>query len=92
MIIETTVEIEGIEYHAIIDFDYTPADPGRFYGPPKLCYPAEPEEWEINEFAVMVDGKCHSILNLALDDKRLMDHAIDIAKEWRKDAEENGYV
>jgi hypothetical protein len=29
-----------------VDFTYTPGDPGRYYGEPGDCYPAEPCSWE----------------------------------------------
>lgn len=35
--IEMVVEVAGV---------YTPATPGRYSGPPELCYPDEPEEVE----------------------------------------------
>ena len=34
---------------------YTPGSPGRTYGPPEDCYPAEPEDVELE--VALVDGK-----------------------------------
>lgn len=37
------------------DVNYTPGDPGRTYGPPEYCYPAEPDELEF--ISLTCEGK-----------------------------------
>lgn len=37
------------EIECMIEYDYTPAQAGRLYGPPENCYPDEPAEVDITD-------------------------------------------
>jgi hypothetical protein len=42
------------EFEVVVEYDYHKGDPGRYYGAPELCYPAEPAYVEI--ISVMHNG------------------------------------
>ena len=43
-----TTEHPDTETEVTIHFTFTPGDPGRYYGLPENCYPAEPAEVEFD--------------------------------------------
>ena len=43
-----TTEHPDAETEVTIHFTFTPGDPGRYYGEPGDCYPAEPAEVEFD--------------------------------------------
>jgi len=44
-----TTLLDGTEEEVVCEFDFSPGDPGRTYGPPEKCYPPEPDELDITE-------------------------------------------
>lgn len=48
-------DAEGV-FPARIAFDYSPGDPGRRYGPPELCRPAEAASVEIAGIMLLAGG------------------------------------
>jgi hypothetical protein len=49
-----TIEVSFLGTDITVKGAYTPAVPGRLYGPPEDCYPEEPSEFEIEE--ILVNG------------------------------------
>jgi hypothetical protein len=43
------------ESEALVEFEYTPGRPGRYFGPPEDCYPDEPAEVTILQ--VLINGQ-----------------------------------
>jgi len=82
--------LDGTEEEVVCEFDYSPGDPGRTYGPPEKCYPPEPAELDIT-----------AVQNLAGDDitdqvsveelEKLSERIYDNAHKWMPQAEERDY-
>jgi len=51
MNIDTDINDHGLTLR--VKYDYTPADPGRLYGPPEHCYPASCEEIDITSVTII---------------------------------------
>jgi hypothetical protein len=47
-------EDKGTYRECVVEFDYTPGDPGQTSGPPERCY--EPTGAEVEIVSVLVDG------------------------------------
>lgn len=77
----------------LVYYYFTPAQRGRYSGPPEDCYPDEDEEIEI------VDCHCHSLLltaegRLALfkwleDDERLIERLIKEISEYEAEGDDD---
>jgi len=52
------IEIMNTEFDAVVEYDYTPAVPAKLDALPEDCYPAEPEEFGINDLT-LIDDKGH---------------------------------
>ncbi len=42
--------LPGIDLSYEVEISYSPGRPARVWGPPELCYPADPPEWETAEY------------------------------------------
>ena len=51
---QVTVEINFLNTDLTVEGWYTPAVPGKTYGPPEDCYPEEPSDFEIDD--ILVNG------------------------------------
>ena len=74
-----TLEINGAEFEATAEFDYTPPDPGHISGPPENCYPPEHEVLEITSLHVGEND-----LSWALDNPDLLSYITDEWLFWAK--------
>jgi hypothetical protein len=87
---EIDFELDGECYfdeEVEVTFDFTPGDPGRYYGRPEDCYPATDDEVEIE--AVLFNSKDiydHLSYNTL---RMLMQECIDYANERRQDIDED---
>jgi len=60
------IEVGETEIHIEVDFNYTPADPGRYHGRPEDCYPSEPAEVEINRITMLPDNDDGEFVNISV--------------------------
>lgn len=99
----TTIELkDGSEVDVVVEYSYEPGSPGKTYGPPEDCYPAEGESAEIlcvtldekdQPFRVLkeeelADGVMEMLTERACEDAREADEAnYESAMEDRADAQ-----
>jgi len=77
--LETTVSCQLGDFDVLVEYSYTPAQRGRYSGPPEDCYPDEPEEIEI-EAITWIDGTPFPHELAELDREALLDEI----REWEQ--------
>lgn len=81
---ESMKVVIGIGEHEIeceCEFDYQPFMPGVLSGPPEICYPDDPEDYDPTKLTYILDGIVYDIsclLPLIEDD---IEYSFDIWKQ-----------
>ncbi len=81
---EDTEEFTTIELGIYLKLTYA-GDPGRTYGPPEDCYPAESPEWECDSLHLIFSKKHKLKISeedcIALFGQKFLDKHCDLAEE-----------
>lgn len=93
--VTTYIEREGQDIELLITGSFYCGDPGRYSGPPERCYPAEPDEWDIEDIkapegVTLTDEEYEEVYNktfdLAIDEMNyLAEAAADARAERERD-------
>ena len=58
---EIQIEIEGVEFEARVEFNYTPGRDAVLFALPEDCSPEEPEEFELTQLEIMIEDSWQDV-------------------------------